>query len=177
LLRNAKTLQTSSISSELIIYQDETRVPAKQAESEVMIRENADGLTVYVPSSDDSLEACFGSSLPKQLVKWMVRNSTAQILESAVHESAIAVVTGILATKSAVAMDRILENNGFIDVYIPNLGPEFEVHTHVSRGTSKPQIDPQNRTPSSPESDAGQITPDSSATTAPSSVSVVLSDH
>lgn len=155
LLRNAKTLETGGISSELTIHQDEAKISVEQAQSEVLIQENATGLTIYVPDNEDSLEVCFGSSLPKELVIWMVTNPATQILESAVDQSAIAVVTGILGARSAVAINRILDINGIIDVNIPKLGPEFEANIKAGPKDSVLRI---TQTPSLPATDSEHLT-------------------
>lgn len=155
LLRNAKTLETGGISSELTIHQDEAKISVEEAQSEVLIQENATGLTIFVPDNEDSLEVCFGSSLPKELVTWMVTNPATQILESAVDQSAIALVTGILAARSAVAINRILDMNGIIDVNIPNLGPELEAKIKAGPEASAPRI---TQTPSLPASDSEHLT-------------------
>lgn len=138
-MRSTKTLETDAISSELTINQDGAAISVEQQQSEVYIDENADPLTIYVPHDGESLEVCFCSSLPKKLVTWMATNPVTNVQDPHVDDSIVAVVTGILATKSAVAIHRILETNGIIDVTIPNLGSEFECRINESCDVSTPR--------------------------------------
>jgi hypothetical protein len=140
MLRSTETLETDTISSELTIYQDGMPISVEQQQSEVYIDENAEPLTIYVPHDEDSLEVCFGSVLPKQLVSWMLTNPTTNVQDARVDDSIVAVVTGILATKSAGAVNRILDKNGIIDVIIPKLGPELECHVDAGRDISTPRV-------------------------------------
>lgn len=103
------------------------------------IDENASPLAIYVPHDKDSLEVCFGSSLPEQLVIWMITNPVNNVPDTRVDDYIVNVVTGILATKSAVAINRILEKNGIIDVTIPSLGPELECAADADYGVSTPR--------------------------------------
>lgn len=168
LLRTAETLETDTISSELTINQDGTAISVEQQQSEVYIVENAGPLAIYVPHDEVSLEVCFGSSLPKQLVTWMVTNPVTNVQDARVDDFIVVVVTGILATKSAVAINRILEKNGIIDVSIPNLGPELECHVNAGRDVSTPRGTSGLARPPSPSrsDDAGVST----AITTPGSV-------
>lgn len=103
------------------------------------IDENASPLAIYVPHDKDSLEVCFGYSLPEQLVTWMITNPVNNVPDTRVDDCIVTVVTGILATKSAVAINRILEKNGIIDVTIPNLGPALECAVNADLGVSTPR--------------------------------------
>ncbi|TLD34115.1 hypothetical protein PspLS_01685 [Pyricularia sp. CBS 133598] len=123
LLCSAKTLETNTISSQLTVSQDGTAISVEKQQNEVYIDDNAKPLTIYVPHDEVSLYVCFGSSLPRHLVTWMVTNPITNSPEREIDESIVAVVVGILSTNSIPAIDRILENNGIVDVTILDLGP------------------------------------------------------
>lgn len=69
----------------------------------------------------------------------MITNPVNNVPDTRVDGYIVTVVTGILATKSAVAINRILEKNGIIDVTIPNLGPELECAVNADHGVSTPR--------------------------------------
>lgn len=107
-------------------------------------------LTVYVPHDGDSLEVCFGSSLPRRLVEWMATDPLTNVPDSSrAGDDVVAVVTGILITRSAVAINCILDISGIVDVTVPGLGPEVERATDVGadhgggHGASTPRGTPE----------------------------------
>lgn len=102
------------------------------------------------------LDVCFYSALPEQLVRWMATDPITQQPVGKIDESAIKVVTGILATGSVEAMSRILDMQGIIDIDIPVVGVEEVLQDELPQAPGLPLRLASPSTPSSSSSDAGR---------------------
>jgi hypothetical protein len=84
LLRNAETLETDKITSELLIFQDNKPLRVEKTAAEFHIQEDLDThrLKIYVPEDPDSQDVAFNTKLPNAFCDWMVRDPTTQVLAS-----------------------------------------------------------------------------------------------
>ncbi|RYP78352.1 hypothetical protein DL771_000537 [Monosporascus sp. 5C6A] len=119
LFRNSQTFETATISTTLSIVMQGKEVVSKEVnQGELHIEDDAEGLRIYVPHDDGLRDACFHSSLPRRLMAWIMGQGGTQN-DAQLDTSAAAVVRSILPAKAS-SVERILENEGIIEVDIGN---------------------------------------------------------
>lgn len=118
LLRTASIEATDGIVSILRISQDGKVADVEELIGKLHISEEASRLTIYVPRDKKAQELCFCDLLPRQLVDWLMRDPTTQILDK-IESDAVNVMTMILSIDPS-ATDLVLERQAVIEVDIPN---------------------------------------------------------
>ena len=156
-LQNSETLETDKITAELLLTQDDTELRVEKESASLHMREDIDGLKVYVPRDKRSQEVCFNSKLPRRLCEWIMTDPATQIV-APVSPDAVAVVQSVLSAQPFAIKD-ILDEHGIVDVSIADsdieiLAEEKEVHrekvTTVAQGrflTAAPTEASNNNSP------------------------------
>ncbi|OQE11913.1 hypothetical protein PENFLA_c069G02111 [Penicillium flavigenum] len=138
LLQAASIETTDGIVSILRISQDGKVADVEELVGKLHISEEASRLSIYVPRDRKAQELCFCDLLPKQLVDWLMRDPTTQILDK-VENDAINVMSMILNIHPS-ATDLVLERQGIVEVDIPNedpdIDPEIPLDSPQSPGTT-----------------------------------------
>ena len=146
------------------------------------IREDTDGLKVYVPGDKRSQEVCFNAKLPRRLCEWIMTDPATQIV-APVSPDAVAIVQVVLSAQP-FAINDILNEHGIVEVNIANsdieiLADEKEVYreeitatpTEASNNNSPRPETPTPRNHSSTEFSSddspGLATPRSSSVASP----------
>lgn len=127
LLQTASVEATDGIVSILRISQDGKVADVEELIGKLHISEEASRLSIYIPRDRKAQELCFCDLLPRQLVDWLMRNPTTQILEK-VESHAINVMSMILHIPPFAA-DLVLERQGVIEIDIPNEDPDLDAVT------------------------------------------------
>ncbi|KAK4233160.1 hypothetical protein C8A03DRAFT_19708 [Achaetomium macrosporum] len=123
LLQNSETLETERITAELLLSQDNDVLRVEKESASLHIREEAHGLTFYVPRDNRSQEVCFNSKLPRRLCEWIMTNPATQITEPTSSE-AVTAVQSVLNAKS-FALDDILDEHGIVAVGVADTEMEI----------------------------------------------------
>jgi hypothetical protein len=131
LLQNSEMLETDKITAELLLTQDDTELRVGKESASLHIREDTDGLKVYVPGDKRSQEVCFNTKLPRRLCEWIMTDPATQIVAS-VSPDAVTVVQSVLSAQP-FAINDILNEYGIVEVNIANsdieiLADEKEVY-------------------------------------------------
>ncbi|RYP77160.1 hypothetical protein DL770_007110 [Monosporascus sp. CRB-9-2] len=130
LFRNSQTLETAKISTTLSIVRRGTEVVSKEVDQgELHIEDDAEGLRIYVPHDEGLRDTCFHSSLPRHLMAWIMGQAGTQ-KDAQLDLSAVAAVKSILPAKAS-SVERILENEGIIEVDIGNEDDAMEVPADI----------------------------------------------
>ncbi|KAB5566357.1 hypothetical protein GE09DRAFT_1106410 [Coniochaeta sp. 2T2.1] len=120
LLRNAETLETGHISTQLHLHQDgEDLVVEKEQGIAVHIYEGPEGLRIYIPRAKRDRGACFQTKLPQRLCEWLMTDPTTQIVEKVSNEATCAVLSVLNAP--LYSLSGILDQCG---INIIDLAPE-----------------------------------------------------
>jgi hypothetical protein len=123
LLQNSEMLETDKITAELLLTQDDTELRVGKESASLHIREDTDGLKVYVPGDKRSQEVCFYTKLPRCLCEWIMTDPATQIV-APVSPDAVAIVQSVLSAQP-FAINDILNEHGIVEV---NIADEKEVY-------------------------------------------------
>jgi hypothetical protein len=127
LLQTASVEATDGIVSILRISQDGKVADVEELIGKLHISEEASRLSIYVPRDRKAQELCFCDLLPRQLVDWLMRNPTTQILDK-IENHAINVMSMLLNIHPSAA-DLVLGRQGIIEIDIPNEDPDVVPET------------------------------------------------
>ena len=157
-LQNSETLETDKITAELLLTQDDAELRVKKESASLHIREDIDGLKVYVLGDKRSQEVCFNSKLPRRLCEWIMTDPATQIV-APVSPDAVAVVQSVLSAQP-FAINDILDEHGIVEVNIadspglatslsssiasPGVIPSVDVAVRSSHEASSPQLRPMD---------------------------------
>ncbi|KAJ5633677.1 hypothetical protein N7528_001519 [Penicillium herquei] len=114
LLRTATFEVTDNIVSTLRIVQDGTPADMEETIAKLHISETSSGLTIYIPRDRKAQEICFCDILPKQLVDWLMRDPTTQILEPFPPDMLKVVI--MMFSIRPLAIDSVLNREGITEV-------------------------------------------------------------
>ncbi|KAJ5716961.1 hypothetical protein N7488_002607 [Penicillium malachiteum] len=124
LLRTATFEVTDNIVSTLRIVQDGTPADMEETVAKLHISETSSGLTIYIPRDRKAQEICFCDILPKQLVDWLMRDPTTQILEPFPPDMLKIVI--MMFSIRPLAIDSVLDREGITEVDIDIENIQFE---------------------------------------------------
>lgn len=123
LLRTATVETTDGIVSILRLSQDGNVTDIEDSIAKLHISEESSRLTIYVPREEEAQELCFCDLLPSQMMDWLMRDPTTQILDN-VDSEAVNLMTMIMSV-SPSAMGLLLERHGVNEIEMRNEDPVF----------------------------------------------------
>ncbi|KAH6617397.1 hypothetical protein F5144DRAFT_520469 [Chaetomium tenue] len=184
-LRNSETLEIGKITAELLLTQDDTELRVEKDSALLHIREDVDGLKVYVPEDKRSQEVCFNSKLSRRLCEWMMTDPATQLVAPVPHD-AVAVIQSVLNAQPFTIND-ILDEHGILEVNVAERDIEIlvdekevyreEIPTEISNNNSSRPETPTSRHHASTEFSSndspGLATPLSSSVVSPGVISSV----
>jgi hypothetical protein len=118
LLRTATIEVTDNITTVLRIAQDGRVADVEETVAKLHISEHASRLTIYLPRDRKAQEICFCDLLPRQIVDWLMRDPTTQILETL--EADMVKIIIMMFSIHPSAIDLVLDREGVTEVDIAN---------------------------------------------------------
>ncbi|CAI7652701.1 unnamed protein product [Penicillium pancosmium] len=121
ILQTAKIEVTDTINTVLRISQDGKINDVEGSGAKLHIAEHASNLTFYVPRDKRSQHLCFRKFLPEQLVDWLMRDSTTQVLQiDKIEEEMVNVMANIFCIDPS-GLYEILSREGIDEIDIINM--------------------------------------------------------